>query len=676
MTRKDSQAAQERPAEEPQGKPSRKGKKHKKQQQQQQQEAEQQPEQQGQEQPHGHPYGVQPWGNFYLTGVPEIRTAGLGLLSPLPDELLLDLLFNLPAADLARLGLASKALYCFAHTSELWKALAIQELEGDFAWCGSWRETYLQHKARGYVAHSHRPLAVQGFYSDFLHQPWFCANVEIQLRWLEVDNIERRAGLTPEQFRAQYEAANRPVVLTDAMDDWPALTKWSRQYLTAALAGRPVIVGNMPWRFSAYMAYCDSGAAQDEMPLYLFDKAFAAASPQLAGDYRVPAVFSEDLFEVLGEEGRPDYRWLIVGPARSGSSFHVDPNATCAWNACVSGRKKWIMFPPGTPPPGVYPSPDGADVAAPISLFEWLLNFYEEARESKHHPLETISGPGELLYVPRGWWHMVLNLDEAAAANIIHPPLETITGPGELLYVPRGWWHMVLNLDEAVAVTQNFVSSVGLPAVLAFLKQGSEGLVSGCCLQDRSSLHDRFVAALQQRRPQVLAALAAKQAAAAQQREAEHRLCQLFKQPGQQQQQGAAALPDQPAAAAAAAAAAGGSNGFCFGFQVAGSEPAVEQQAGAAAAAGGGFSFGFDIPAAAEGGEGQGQQDSAAAEAAGSEAEQQQQQQQQQGGKGKGKRGRQHKSEVTEEEAVCAAAAAAAGEVAKKQKHAGGKRRH
>jgi hypothetical protein len=66
-----------------------------------------------------------------------------------------------------------------------------------------------------------------------------------------------------------------------------------------------------------------------------------------------------------------------------------------------------------------------------------------------------------------------------------HPPLETITGPGELLYVPRGWWHMVLNLDDAVAVTQNFVSSVGLPAVLGFLRQGSQQLVSGCCLQDR-----------------------------------------------------------------------------------------------------------------------------------------------------------------------------------------------
>jgi hypothetical protein len=72
MTKKVVHAAQERPAQATQGKASsRKDKQHKKQQQQ-----EQQPEQQGQEQPHGHPYGVQPWGNFYLTGVPEIRTAG------------------------------------------------------------------------------------------------------------------------------------------------------------------------------------------------------------------------------------------------------------------------------------------------------------------------------------------------------------------------------------------------------------------------------------------------------------------------------------------------------------------------------------------------------------------------------------------------------------------------
>jgi hypothetical protein len=33
-------------------------------------------ESEGDEGPRRHPYGVQPWGNFYLTQVPEIRTAG------------------------------------------------------------------------------------------------------------------------------------------------------------------------------------------------------------------------------------------------------------------------------------------------------------------------------------------------------------------------------------------------------------------------------------------------------------------------------------------------------------------------------------------------------------------------------------------------------------------------
>ena len=43
-------------------------------------------------------------------------------------------------------------------------------------------------------------------------------------------------------------------------------------------------------------------------------------------------------------------------------------------------------------------------------------------------------------------------------------------------------FHMVVNLEESVAVTQNFVSPLGLGAVLAFLRTGTTipGLVSGC----------------------------------------------------------------------------------------------------------------------------------------------------------------------------------------------------
>lgn len=44
--------------------------------------------------------------------------------------------------------------------------------------------------------------------------------------WLEADTIERRAGLTPAQFREEFELPNRPVILTDVVSG-------------ASTAGRP-----------------------------------------------------------------------------------------------------------------------------------------------------------------------------------------------------------------------------------------------------------------------------------------------------------------------------------------------------------------------------------------------------------------------------------------------------
>lgn len=250
-----------------------------------------------------------------------------------------------------------------------------------------------------------------------------------------------------------------PFILTDPVKRWNIYRKWQMSYLLSKYKDVTFRAEAVEWPLETYFEYMKNN--QDESPLYLFDCDFAEKMHlNLDGkaphgeevDYAPFVSFDPDLFDVLGEH-RPNHRWLIVGPSGSGSTFHADPNGTSAWNAVIRGRKYWLMFPPpanGKRPeiPGIHISEDLSEVTAPLSLSEYLLTFHSFARNT----LGCI---------------------------------EAVCKEGEVLYVPAGWYHMVVNLDHGIAVTQNFVSEANIAGVLRFLRDRPDQ-VSGFKRTDKS----------------------------------------------------------------------------------------------------------------------------------------------------------------------------------------------
>jgi len=104
-----------------------------------------------------------------------------------------------------------------------------------------------------------------------------------------------------------------------------------------------------------------------------------------------------------------------VGGAQSGTRLHVDPFETSAWNLVTEGRKRWVLFPPSAWPPALDWSSDGSFVAPGAAMWFQMLNEGAKAACRREGCLEIEQGPGDLLFVPHGWWHCVVNLELTVA---------------------------------------------------------------------------------------------------------------------------------------------------------------------------------------------------------------------------------------------------------------------
>jgi histone arginine demethylase JMJD6 len=162
------------------------------------------------------------------------------------------------------------------------------------------------------------------------------------------------SALSVAAFVARFEVPNLPLMLDGLAAEWPAWRgAWEPRALHAAYRHRRFRCGEddrsypVKVKLKYFLRYMRS--QRDDSPLYVFDSMYLgpATPSQLLQEYSVPPHFAEDLLALVGEHRRPPYRWMLLGPRRSGTTVHIDPLGTSAWNTLLYGRKRWVLFEPG-----------------------------------------------------------------------------------------------------------------------------------------------------------------------------------------------------------------------------------------------------------------------------------------------------------------------------------------
>jgi hypothetical protein len=254
--------------------------------------------------------------------------------------------------------------------------------------------------------------------------------------------IERAHDLDPETFYQRYlTGAGQPVVVTDALKSWNALIKWDFEMFKTAYGSESVVVSvwsNEKYRkvvkLKDYIDYlaapaerapgfwidsvtkfpCNEPAELAGQPLYLTSWRAYKLHPELLDDVILSPACIDDWFPLLPRAFRHALdnatryfsAGLLIGPAGSQATLHRDYLHSHACLALIRGRKKCTLF-----------SPNDSDAlyAGDIDLDQPDLEKFPLLRRAT--AFECVLEPGEMLFIPCGWWHHVVALEKSITVN-------------------------------------------------------------------------------------------------------------------------------------------------------------------------------------------------------------------------------------------------------------------
>jgi len=257
--------------------------------------------------------------------------------------------------------------------------------------------------------------------------------------------VTRVDMITPKQLKLGYISKNQPVVIENMMEHWSALNKWTPEYFKVLGADKTVYleVGNVMQeqtqvREEKLAAYIDRiferGAQSNETSknteetaseekAYLSVFHIFKAFPDLKNDVDFSLLSNQTLFNII-------YAWF--GPAGTVTGYHIDWADNIL--AQIYGRKLIRLISPDQSQ-YMYPSTK-YDLGSTLSLVDADVDYEKDyPLFAKTHAIETVLKPGEMLFIPNGWWHYIHSLEPSISVNNFGISLKglVIDGSRELL---------------------------------------------------------------------------------------------------------------------------------------------------------------------------------------------------------------------------------------------------
>ncbi|XP_053327900.1 HSPB1-associated protein 1 [Spea bombifrons] len=236
----------------------------------------------------------------------------------------------------------------------------------------------------------------------------------------------------PPRARDAVLTLTQPAVFTDMTSDWPAL-RWNAAHLSGVLGGE-LLRFRIGRRTSGTDPLFETECDYADGTLHQFLDWVRGTSGSLTGpfgnrdpseywayaDYKYLAHVFKDKPEILkdivwadfgfpGRDGQESTLW--VGSSGANTPCHIDSYG-CNLVLQVEGRKTWHLFPPEDAA-HLYPTRIPYEESSVFSKVNVVNPDWSRfPLFSKARPHVVTLHPGQVLFVPRHWWHYVESVDD------------------------------------------------------------------------------------------------------------------------------------------------------------------------------------------------------------------------------------------------------------------------